>query len=517
MKHLSVQCGLPPTPGHDHNLSQPSFSINNSFAEEAPYSRDGCSAQADLQWGKPSNIMLSNLAKKLQNVSNDYALEDDNPINYSLQYTELSSYPRENLRSKHADTAKSFISKPTTSGKDALINCQSYSNADCTDDNVEQKAMCVNNHGFESEDTPTNFGAIYTEEHLDERCLKDSEITKEVTDCVKTYHVEDTPICFSSRSSITDLHASGSKENEAKINHDEYPSDEADDKFDTGAITPAHYFSKSNRHSGLMTPRTPLFQDTPMMMYSPTESRSSLDSCDQGSIHSDVSSEPESRLQSGYVSASELPDSPGQSIPHSRSRSPINQAEAKQNKTATSEPSLRKLKGLELISKAHAMSAGYLATLPQKDEVKHFNAEPAMSVITGLSALSMDGEFEKIQPMLAIRDSNSNNNNRRVSDDGSIRVLQAGYVTSLPTSDEITHYYLEGSMSPLTGLSEISALCSHNEGFQCAFANTQVSNSNTSRSSATGASFPRPPISKQDKINSNSTSMKACQNHFAVE
>ena len=472
--------------GRQHIQSQPSTSSKSSKAEAAHSSNE----QVTRGWSKsavPSIKILSNLRKKLQHVDDDFAPEDDNPINYSLQYSELSSSPQQNLYLE--DASKSFASQPGTSARVRPYHNDANRVRSTIDVSVEQKVIRADNEDYESEDTPTNFGAIYTEEHLDEECLESTDIPKESNDCVKTYHVEDTPICFSTRSSMTDLHASGSKAAEQKQDESE-----AEDKFDTGAYTPAHYF-KSNRHSGFMTPRTPLCQDTPLMCYSPAESRSSLDSCDQASIHSDVSSQPESRLQSGYISPSELPDSPGQSMPQSRCRSPFNQANSKDKVSKNVDPGLSELKGMDLIKKAHAMSAGYLATLPQKDEIKHYEAEPAMSVMTRLSGLTIFDE--KIQPMQPGDVANTNNNN--LNEDGNKALMHAGYVTSLPTSDEIKHYYVEGSFSPFTGLSEISALNSHNEGFQRGHSKARASNSCTSRSSATGASVPLPPVSQESK------------------
>ena len=509
-------------------------------------------------WGKESNKdenssaetahssgMPTDLAKKLQNVYNDYDMEDDNPVDYSLQFPETEVNSTFSSSNQPSVLKKSAYDSSTPSmrfvGKDSSDGAVHGNNQarPKIDPSVEEKVIFADKQLYEHEDTPTNFSARYSEEQVNDECLENYSVpefagitknrsytvAKEETEAVKKYNVEDTPICFSAQSSLSDLHASGNLCDEAslksnpvaKINDhtSEYHNGEADDKLDLepGARTPA-YLLRSNRQSGFMTPRTPMYQDTPMMCYTPSDARSSLSSCDQGSIHSDVSSEPDSRMVSGNISPSDLPDSPSQSVPQSRCRSPTRHDKVSSEQPAPNsnkeiekvqqKSTLCDLKGLELIKKAHAMSSGYLATLPQQDEMRSYNVEKAMSVMTGLSGLTIDGE--KIKPLENEISKSVDGNNIHKDVEGMLgggnqAVMQAGYVTSLPTSDEIKHFHLEGTMSPLTGLSEISALHSHNEGFQkdlCHLGRGKKSNRNscTSRSSATGASVPLPPITQ---------------------
>ncbi|XP_076813622.1 uncharacterized protein LOC143460114 isoform X2 [Clavelina lepadiformis] len=620
-----------------HNGSMPNLNNNNTTVDTTAWqSKDSKSSTSSSNSSKilsPSQ-MPTDLVEKLRHVNDDYSMQedDDMPVDYSLKFTDEQSRtpaiqsPRAQNAVVYENRSKSLPSqvpntkfansgKPSNSASSTSV-CHTRRITDAPrstdkvhggskipthpkiDPSVEQRILYADDEIFETDETPTNFGAIYAEEQLyehlpvaDEYMMQrypevvDSAQVKvanpvssiEVQERVKHYHVEDTPICFSTRSSLSDLHcdtndqhtSAQAKPTDSKmdehtdhINNIEEPNDlndftnEEDDKFETqpGAITPGPYFTKSARHSGIMTPRTPFYQDTPMM-YSPSSSRSSLDSCDAHSIHSDVTSEPGSRMLSGMISPSELPDSPGQSMPVSRCRSPSTLQESSREmkkfpvhaassanlqnipakkvldknainqNTAPTKPPLTSISGPQFVEKAHAMHTGYLATLNRPDEVKRYNEEPAMSVITSFSELTIDDE--KVGPLCSkpfgqeeeeytkeddgkqkIQDTKETGrpkDSSKLKDAGSRAIMQAGYVTSLPTNDEIKHFVCEGSLSPMTSLSEISALQSHNQGFQkksgspvkvrCSAASNR--NSYASRSSATGASVPLPPISQQ--------------------
>ncbi|XP_024116935.1 adenomatous polyposis coli protein [Oryzias melastigma] len=173
----------------------------------------------------------------------------------------------------------------------------------------------------------------------------------------QTYCVEDTPICFSRGSSLSSL---SSEEEEDR--HDskkkgrggvapggsEYPTLPVREKSEQRqqkeaesqtAGPPAsrgrrghhHHHGHSHHHSvtsssGARTPKSPpeqpYAQETPLM-FSRCTSVSSLDSFSASSIASSVrSSEPCSGMPSGVVSPSDLPDSPGQTMPPSRAKTP---------------------------------------------------------------------------------------------------------------------------------------------------------------------------------------------------
>ncbi|XP_044030967.1 adenomatous polyposis coli protein isoform X2 [Siniperca chuatsi] len=187
----------------------------------------------------------------------------------------------------------------------------------------------------------------------------------------QTYCVEDTPICFSRGSSLSSL--SSSEEEDGDIigrrrrggsvvcggGSNDYPTlpvsekdaheqqqrqqKEAESQTATAAAVPStrgrrghhHHHGHAHHHhhhhhvtssSGARTPKSPpeqpYAQETPLM-FSRCTSVSSLDSFSTSSIASSVrSSEPCSGMPSGVVSPSDLPDSPGQTMPPSRAKTP---------------------------------------------------------------------------------------------------------------------------------------------------------------------------------------------------
>lgn len=178
----------------------------------------------------------------------------------------------------------------------------------------------------------------------------------------QTYCVEDTPICFSRGSSLSSLSSEDDESHEVitrkrrsvdvvensdgsnfptlpvheKVATEEQRSRkeaESQTAADSGAVS-----SKSKRHhhhelrhhhhaaSGARTPKSPepaplYAQETPLM-FSRCTSVSSLDSFSTSSIASSRSSAPCSALPSGVISPSDLPDSPGQTNPPSRAKTP---------------------------------------------------------------------------------------------------------------------------------------------------------------------------------------------------
>ncbi|KAM7368507.1 hypothetical protein PAMP_012844 [Pampus punctatissimus] len=186
----------------------------------------------------------------------------------------------------------------------------------------------------------------------------------------QTYCVEDTPICFSRGSSLSSLSSEDEEEDGDVIGRkgrggsvissggNDYPTlpvsekdahkqqrqqKEAESQTATAAATiPStrgrrghhHHHSHAHHHhhhqvtssSGARTPKSPpeqpYAQETPLM-FSRCTSVSSLDSFSTSSIASSVrSSEPCSGMPSGVVSPSDLPDSPGQTMPPSRAKTP---------------------------------------------------------------------------------------------------------------------------------------------------------------------------------------------------
>ena len=181
---------------------------------------------------------------------------------------------------------------------------------------------------------------------------------------IQTYCVEDTPICFSRCSSLSSLSSaedevgcdqttqeaesantlqiaeikdnSGPRSNEDSVS--KVPTVSQHIRTKSSRLQASGLSSESARHkavefssgakspskSGAQTPKSPpehYVQETPLM-FSRCTSVSSLDSFESRSIASSVQSEPCSGMVSGIISPSDLPDSPGQTMPPSRSKTP---------------------------------------------------------------------------------------------------------------------------------------------------------------------------------------------------
>ncbi|XP_078488488.1 uncharacterized protein LOC778909 isoform X1 [Ciona intestinalis] len=446
--------------------------------------------------------MPDDLEEKLRHMNDDYGMDqDDLPVNYSLQFTDEQSQtpgiqsPRtEEIYEKSATRmpkkSSAIATKPEVPGK-SMGNADSGNKAlnvgsgrhkppAKVDFSVEQRILYADEESFDAEETPTNFGAIYREEQEDPLFRDAGDENAINQDQPKEYKVEDTPACFTPRSAISDLPCEEEDdqnihgdENAQKKNEQDYHNNVEDDKVDLqpGAMTPA--FSTRGRKSGTMTPKG--YQETPMM-FSRCSSMCSLSSFEAPSVQSQVESEP-SRFCSGVISPSELPDSPGQSMPVSRSRSYSNLNDVLKDPSYISKPlpnpqpnvsnsehkEEKKPQILQQLSRASEhVRAGYVTSLPQNDEIKCYNSEPAMSDMTAFSGLSIGGD--KVAP-LGILKTSPDSSHPELEKAGNRFVTQAGYITSLPTADEIKNYGCEGTLSPMTSLSEISVLRDHNEGF----------------------------------------------------
>ncbi|XP_077318407.1 adenomatous polyposis coli protein isoform X1 [Lithobates pipiens] len=258
---------------------------------------------------------------------------------------------------------------------------------------------------------------------------------------MQTYCVEDTPICFSRCSSLSSLSSAedeiegrerasqgadgnnslqitelkdsrdsntkegGTNESRSTSHHirtknsrlhtsNLSPSDPSRHKsveFSSGAKSPSK--------SGAQTPKSPpehYVQETPLM-FSRCTSVSSLDSFESHSIASSVQSEPCSGMVSGVISPSDLPDSPGQTMPPSRSKTPPPQVV--QNKRDANKAKLSA--GTEERDSAAKQTTVHAAVqrvqvLQEADTLLHFATESTpdgFSCSSSLSALSLDEPY----------------------------------------------------------------------------------------------------------------------------
>ncbi|XP_061886884.1 adenomatous polyposis coli protein isoform X1 [Entelurus aequoreus] len=284
----------------------------------------------------------------------------------------------------------------------------------------------------------------------------------------QTYCVEDTPICFSGGSSLSSLSPEEEEEDAEVIGRKSRGANAVGNDFSalsvsekeeqqlqqsmrhqkeveiqTAAEVPTtrgrrghhhhhHHHGHSHHHhphqhqvtssSGARTPKSPpeqpYAQETPLM-FSRCTSVSSLDSFSTSSIASSVrSSEPCSDMPSGVISPSDLPDSPGQTMPPSRAKTPP---------VAAPPPPPRSTEE-EKVSKKEAQESS-------ADVLLHFATEctpHGFSYASSLSALSLDEPF--ITPRMNEEDVGSKEVREESDDDDDTQILEACINMAMPKS-----------------------------------------------------------------------------------
>ncbi|XP_052556916.1 adenomatous polyposis coli protein isoform X5 [Tympanuchus pallidicinctus] len=257
---------------------------------------------------------------------------------------------------------------------------------------------------------------------------------------IQTYCVEDTPICFSRCSSLSSLSSAEDeigRDQSTRVTDTNNTLQIAELKENSGALsteaavseitsTSQHIRTKSSRlptsslspsdssrhkavefssgakspsKSGAQTPKSPpehYVQETPLM-FSRCTSVSSLDSFESRSIASSVQSEPCSGMVSGIISPSDLPDSPGQTMPPSRSKTPP-PAQGVQVKRDVAKGKVPSAEKREPGPRQAAVNAAVqrVQVLPEADTLLHFATESTpdgFSCSSSLSALSLDEPF----------------------------------------------------------------------------------------------------------------------------
>ncbi|KAM4808474.1 adenomatous polyposis coli protein [Rhinophrynus dorsalis] len=259
---------------------------------------------------------------------------------------------------------------------------------------------------------------------------------------MQTYCVEDTPICFSRCSSLSSLSSaedeiegrgrgtSGEDSNntlqitelkdgknavskDGTVNETRstsHPTRTKTNRLQSSNLSP----SDSSRHksvefssgakspskSGAQTPKSPpehYVQETPLM-FSRCTSVSSLDSFESHSIASSVQSEPCSGMVSGIISPSELPDSPGQTMPPSRSKTPPPPQTTQIKRDGNKPKVTSNVDERESVTKQTAVHSAIqrVQVLQEADTLLHFATESTpdgFSCASSLSALSLDEPY----------------------------------------------------------------------------------------------------------------------------
>ncbi|XP_016080401.1 PREDICTED: adenomatous polyposis coli protein isoform X5 [Miniopterus natalensis] len=391
-----------------------------------------------------------------QSLCQEDDYEDDKPTNYSERYSEEEQHEEEerptnysikyNEEKHHVDQPIDYSLKYSTdipsSQKPSFSFSKSSSGQSTKTEHISTSS--------ENTSTPSSNAKRQNQLHPSSAQSRSGQ-TQKATSCkvpsinqetIQTYCVEDTPICFSRCSSLSSLSSaedeigcdqrtqetesantlqiaeikenSGTRSTEGSVS--EVPTVSQHIRTKSSRLPASGLSSESARHkavelssgakspskSGAQTPKSPpehYVQETPLM-FSRCTSVSSLDSFESRSIASSVQSEPCSGMVSGIISPSDLPDSPGQTMPPSRSKTPPpppppQTVQAKQEIPKNKIPSAEKR---ESGPKQAAVNAAVqrVQVLPDADTLLHFATESTpdgFSCSSSLSALSLDEPF----------------------------------------------------------------------------------------------------------------------------
>ncbi|KAM9714826.1 adenomatous polyposis coli protein isoform 7-T11 [Dama dama] len=405
--------------GSNHGISQ---NVNQSLCQEDDYEDD-----------KPTNYS-ERYSEEGQHE------EEERPTNYSIKYSE---------EKHHVDQPIDYSLKYTTdipsSQKPAFSFSKNSSGQSTKTEHISSSS--------ENTSTPSSNAKRQNQLHPSSAQSRSSQTPKATSssckvpsinqETIQTYCVEDTPICFSRCSSLSSLSSaedeigcdqttqeadpanslqiaeikdnSGPRPNEDSVS--KVPAVSQHVRTKSSRLQASGLSSESARHkavefssgakspskSGAQTPKSPpehYVQETPLM-FSRCTSVSSLDSFESRSIASSVQSEPCSGMVSGIISPSDLPDSPGQTMPPSRSKTPPppppppQTVQTKQEVPKNKAPSAEKR---ESGPKQAAVNAAVqrVQVLPDADTLLHFATESTpdgFSCSSSLSALSLDEPF----------------------------------------------------------------------------------------------------------------------------
>ncbi|KAM8779172.1 adenomatous polyposis coli protein isoform 8-T8 [Rhynchonycteris naso] len=436
-----------------HLKFQPHFGQQECVS---PYRSRGANGSETNRVG--SNHGINQNVNQTLCQEDDY--EDDKPTNYSERYSEEEQHEEEerptnysikyNEEKHHVDQPIDYSLKYSTdissSQKPSFSFPKNSSGQSTKTEHISASS--------ENTSTPSSNAKRQNQLHPSSAQSRSGQAQK-ATSCkvpsinqetIQTYCVEDTPICFSRCSSLSSLSSAedeigcdqttqemnpantlqvaevkengGTRSTEDSVS--EVPTVSQHIRSKSSRLPASGLSSESARHkavelssgakspskSGAQTPKSPpehYVQETPLM-FSRCTSVSSLDSFESRSIASSVQSEPCSGMVSGIISPSDLPDSPGQTMPPSRSKTPPpppppppppQTAQAKREVPKTKVPNAEKR---ESGPKQAAVNAAVqrVQVLPDADTLLHFATESTpdgFSCSSSLSALSLDEPF----------------------------------------------------------------------------------------------------------------------------
>lgn len=381
----------------------------------------------DYEDDKPTNYS--------ERYSEEEQQEEDQPTNYSIKYNEEERHVDQPIdySLKYSTDVPPSAQKPSFSfSKSPSVQSTKTDHISSSSGNTSTSTGSKRHNQLHPNSAQSRAG------HAQKPAsCKASSINQET---IQTYCVEDTPICFSRCSSLSSL---SSAEDETGRDQATRVADNSNSlkmvgmKENNGSLTTAgtvsetssasqHIRTKSNRlqasslspsdsarhkavefssgakspsKSGAQTPKSPpehYVQETPLM-FSRCTSVSSLDSFESRSIASSVQSEPCSGMVSGIISPSDLPDSPGQTMPPSRNKTPP-PAQATQIKREAIKSKMPNTEKKESGSRQTAINTAVqrVQVLEDADTLLHFATESTpdgFSCSSSLSALSLDEPF----------------------------------------------------------------------------------------------------------------------------
>ncbi|XP_060617880.2 adenomatous polyposis coli protein isoform X1 [Anolis sagrei] len=399
--------------GCSHGINQ---KVNQSLRQVDDYEDD-----------KPTNYS--------ERYSEEEQHEEDHPTNYSIKYSEEEDHVDQPIdySLKYSTDVPSSTQKPSFSfSKSPSVQSSKTDHISSSSGNTSTSAGSKRHHQLHPNSAQGRTG--HTQKPTSSKAPSINQET------IQTYCVEDTPICFSRCSSLSSL---SSAEDETGRDQATRVAD-ADNslkvgrmKENSGNLSAAgtvneassatqHIRTKSNRlqasslspsesarhktvefssgakspsKSGAQTPKSPpehYVQETPLM-FSRCTSVSSLDSFESRSIASSVQSEPCSGMVSGIISPSDLPDSPGQTMPPSRSKTPP-PPPVTQVKREAAKPKAPSTEKRESGPRQAAVNTAVqrVQVLQDADTLLHFATESTpdgFSCSSSLSALSLDEPF----------------------------------------------------------------------------------------------------------------------------
>ncbi|KAM6225226.1 adenomatous polyposis coli protein [Rhynchocyon petersi] len=441
-------------PTYNDSTDEKHLKFQPHFGQEcvSPYRSRGASGSETNHVG--SNHGINQNVNQSLCQEDDY--EDDKPTNYSERYSEEEQHEEEERRTNYSikyNEEKHHVDQPIDYSLKYATDVPASQKASFSFSKSSSAQSTKTEHvSSSSENTTTPSSNAKRQNQLHPSSAQNtSGQTQKAASCkvpsinqetIQTYCVEDTPICFSRCSSLSSL--SSAEDEIVECDQTTQKTDSAntlqiaelkessatrstEETVSEAPAVPQHVKTKASRlpapglsssepirhkavefssgakspsKSGAQTPKSPpehYVQETPLM-FSRCTSVSSLDSFESRSIASSVQSEPCSGMISGIISPSDLPDSPGQTMPPSRSKTPPPPPQTVQTKREACKNKAPPAEKKESGPKQAAVNAAVqrVQVLPDADTLLHFATESTpdgFSCSSSLSALSLDEPF----------------------------------------------------------------------------------------------------------------------------